>query len=92
MARQMAEIARAADLQLLGSGLTEGRISLLASAHVFSSFGIDIPVDLNGPQFLKDDMVAGAFEFPGQSVLPTSGPGLGVEPDPSKVEKYRVKA
>ncbi len=90
-AHKMAEMARDAGLLLLGSGLTEGRISLTASAHVFAAAGIDSPVDLNGPQFLKDDMVAGEFQFPGQCVVIPKGPGLGIEPDPKKIERYRVQ-
>ncbi len=88
--RQLAEMAQSAGLLLLGSGLTEGRISLHASAHLFSAFGITMPVDLNGPQFLSDDMVAGQLSFPGQVVIPPDTPGIGVEPDPAKVERYRV--
>jgi muconate cycloisomerase len=90
-ARQMAEMALAADLMLLGSGLTEGRIALTAGAAVFSAFGITIPVDLNGPQFLKDDMVAGPLEFPDRTVTLSEKPGMGVEPDLEKVERYRVR-
>ncbi len=89
-ARQMAEMALAADLLLLGSGLTEGRIALHAGAALFGAFGIRIPVDLNGPQFLRDDMVTGPLEFPGQTVPILERPGIGVEPDPEKLERYRV--
>jgi muconate cycloisomerase len=90
-ARQLAEMAQAADLMLLGSGLTEGRIALTAGAAVFSAFGITLPVDLNGPQFLRDDMVAGTLEFPDRTVHLSDSPGLGVDPDPEKVERYRVR-
>jgi L-alanine-DL-glutamate epimerase-like enolase superfamily enzyme len=90
-ARQMAEMALAADLMLLGSGLTEGRIALHAGAALFSAFGITMPVDLNGPQFLQDDMVAGPFEFPDKRVPLSDRPGIGVEPDPEKIERYRVR-
>lgn len=90
-ARQMAEMALAADLMLLGSGLTEGRIALTAGAAVFSAFGITMPVDLNGPQFLADDMAAGPLEIPGRMVTLSGRPGIGVEPDPEKLARYRVK-
>jgi muconate cycloisomerase len=90
-ARQLAEMAQAADLMLLGSGLTEGRIALNAGAAVFSAFGITLPVDLNGPQFLRDDMVTGTLEFPDRIVHLPDLPGIGVEPDPEKVERYRVR-
>jgi muconate cycloisomerase len=89
-ARQMAEMAVAADLPLLGSGLTEGRIGLSAGAAFFGAFGIRIPVDLNGPQFLRDDMVAGPLEYPGQKVPPSNRPGIGVAPDPEKLQRYRI--
>jgi L-alanine-DL-glutamate epimerase-like enolase superfamily enzyme len=88
-ARQMAEMALAADLILLGSGLTEGRIGLYAGAGLFSAFSITLPVDLNGPQFLRDDMVAGTLEFPDRRVPLSDRPGIGIEPDPEKVERYR---
>jgi L-Ala-D/L-Glu epimerase len=90
-ARQMAEMALAADLMLLGSGLTEGRIALFAGAELFSAFGITMPVDLNGPQFLQDDMVKGPLEFPDRRVPLSDRPGIGVEPDPEKIERYRVR-
>jgi len=90
-ARQLAEIALAADLMLLGSGLTEGRLSLTSSCHIFAAFGINVPVDLNGPQFLADDMLSGELKFPNQIVQVPDRPGLGVEPDLEKVEKYRWK-
>lgn len=90
-ARQMAEMALAADLVLLGSGLTEGRIALTAGATLFSAFGITMPVDLNGPQFLQDDMVAGSLDFPGKRIVLSQKPGLGVEPDPAKMDRYRTE-
>jgi muconate cycloisomerase len=89
--RQIAHIAQAAGLILLGSGLTEARLSLTSSCHIFSAFGVDTPVDLNGPQFLADDMMPGKLEYPGQVVPIPDAPGLGVEPDMEKVERYREK-
>lgn len=47
-------------------------------------------MDLNGPQFLADDMVNGKLEYPGQVVRLTDAPGLGIEPDEAKIEKYRI--
>ncbi len=87
--RQLAEIALAADLMLLGSGLTEGQLSLTSSCHVFAAFGIEVPVDLNGPQFLADDMMLGDLKYENQIVKVPDKPGLGVEPDMEKVERYR---
>jgi muconate cycloisomerase len=88
--KEIYTIARNEGLPLLGSGLTEGRISLTSSCHVFAAAGIEVPVDLNGPQFLADDMVKGSLEYPNQIVRLSEAPGLGVEPDEQKVEKYRI--
>ncbi len=88
-ARQCIEIARSAGIALLGSGLTETRLGLTASAHLYASFGIDTPVDLNGPQFLADDIVRGALREETVIKLP-QGSGIGVELDEEKIAKYRV--
>ena len=42
-------------------------------------------------QFLADDMAAGPLESPGRMVTLSGRPGIGVEPDPEKVARYRVK-
>ncbi len=88
--KEIYTIARNEGLPLLGSGLTEGRISLTSSCHVFAAAGIQVPVDLNGPQFLADDMVKGKLEYPDQVVRLSAAPGLGLEPDETKIEKYRI--
>jgi L-alanine-DL-glutamate epimerase-like enolase superfamily enzyme len=88
--KEIYTIARNEGLPLLGSGLTEGRISLTSSCHVFTAAGIQVPVDLNGPQFLADDMVKGKLEYPDEVVRLSNAPGLGVEPDEAKIERYRI--
>jgi len=88
--KEIYTIAQNEGLPLLGSGLTEGRISLTSSCHVFAAAGIQVPVDLNGPQFLADDMVGGKLEYPNQVVRLSGAPGLGVEPDEQKVKKYHI--
>ena len=54
-ARLCGELAREAGLGLLGGGLTESSLGLVASAHLFHALGMEDPVDLNGPFFLADD-------------------------------------
>ena len=44
--------ARTPGVRLMGSGLTESDVGLAASLHLFATFGIDTPVDLNGRQFI----------------------------------------
>ena len=70
LAHLCGKIARSAGLRLLGGGLTESRLGLFASAHLFHSLDIEWPVDLNGPLFLEDDpvQIAGQIED-GQVVL-----------------------
>ena len=57
-AQQCIQIAQDAGIGLLGSGLTETRFGLAASAQLYAAYGIKNPVDLNGPQFLAEDVVA----------------------------------
>jgi L-alanine-DL-glutamate epimerase-like enolase superfamily enzyme len=89
--KEIYRIAFNEGLPLLGSGLTEGRISLTSSCHVFAAAGIQVPVDLNGPQFLADDMVAGKLDYPDRVVPVPTTPGLGIQPDEAKIEKYRLR-
>jgi len=90
-AKRCGEIAREAGLDLLGGGLTESRLGLTASAHLFQYLRIAPPVDLNGPLFLEDDPVgAGPIINEGEVTLPDK-PGIGCEIAMEKVEKYRSK-
>ncbi|MDI6782766.1 MAG: enolase C-terminal domain-like protein [bacterium] len=79
-AQQCIRIAQDAGIGLLGSGLTETRFGLTASAQLYAAYGIKNPVDLNGPQFLAEDVVEenelkienGVVELPQRA-------GIGVE-------------
>jgi len=84
--RRAAEMALDAGLTLLGSGLTESRLSLAASRHLMTAFGVPY-ADLNGPQFLADDATPGPLHPMPLLSVPT-GPGLGVSPDPEKLARY----
>lgn len=90
-ARQAVVVARAAGLGLLGSGLTETRLGLAAAAHLFAVAGVSWPADLNGPQFLQDDVVASGVEVAAGQVRLSGLAGLGVEIDDEKVEWYRIR-
>jgi len=88
-ARLATQIAREAGLGILGSGLTETRLGLAAHVHLLAAFGGCAYADLNGPQFLADDPLAGGIEVrPGIAPVPT-GPGIGVTLDPDKLARYR---
>lgn len=87
-ARRAGEMARAAHLGLLGGGLTESRLGLAASAHLFHYLGIRDPVDLNGPLFLADDPVAVGPMIDAGEVHLLDLPGMGCRIDETKLRTY----
>ncbi|QNK56993.1 mandelate racemase/muconate lactonizing enzyme family protein [Paenibacillus sp. PAMC21692] len=90
-AKRCGELAREAGLGLLGGGLTESRLALTASAHLFNYLRIEEPVDLNGPLFLADDPISsGPLINEGEVNLP-NGPGIGCEISMDKLELYGCK-
>ncbi len=87
-ARLCGELAREAGLGLLGGGLTESRLGLTASAHLFNYLQITDPVDLNGPLFLEDDPVIDGPEIKEGRVLLPDRPGIGCEISMDKLQRY----
>ena len=73
-------VAEANALELLGSGLTEAGIGFIASVHLFSTFDLVLPAELNAPAFLETMAVHG-IEIHDHVVTVPDGPGLGVTPD-----------
>lgn len=89
-AKLCGEIAREAGLGLLGGGLTESRLGMTASAHLFNYLQIADPVDLNGPMFLEDDpILQGPLISGGQVTLPDK-PGIGCEISIEKLNQFRI--
>jgi len=87
---RQAEIAQAAGLDLLGSGLTESGIGLAAAVHVFSTLKLRLPPQLNGPQYLSHLLVKG-LEFNGKGAVKVpNGPGLGVEVDEELLRSFAI--
>lgn len=89
-ARQMCDLALNAGIKLVGSGLMDAPIGFAASVHLFAAYGIDLPVDLNGPQFIAEDYLRQPLVFEGQTVAVPQGPGLGIEIDEDKVRAWRL--
>jgi muconate cycloisomerase len=89
-ARQMCDLALNAGIKLVGSGLMDAPIGFAASVHLFAAYGIDLPVDLNGPQFIAEDYLRQPLAFEGQTVTVPQGPGLGIEIDEDKVRAWRL--
>jgi muconate cycloisomerase len=93
-ARQIAEFAAAHGLKCtLGSNLELG-VGSAAMAHLAVAVrGIaaeDFPCDIIGPFFYEDDIVRVSAKIKPGEARPNELPGLGVELDETKVERYRV--
>ena len=84
--QRSAIVAEANGLGLLGSGLTETGVGLTAAIHLFSTLELQLPPELNGPEFLTDLMVDG-LEIQGATVIVPDGPGLGI-----KVKEDKIRA
>jgi L-Ala-D/L-Glu epimerase len=89
-ARQMCDLARNAGLTLIGSGLMDAPIGFAASVHLFAAYGITLPVDLNGPQFIAEDYLAQPLPVREQIAYVPQGPGLGVVIDEAKVRRFAL--
>lgn len=88
-AKRCGEIAGEAGLELLGGGLTESSLGLAAGAHLFNYLGIETPVDLNGPFFLKEDPVKEGPEIQqGGKVRLPNRPGIGCRVEAADVERF----
>ena len=90
-AKRQIELIENEGLFWLASGLTDPDISLAASLALFSSFGLDKPAALNGPQFLRDDALKAPLPTSGDFARVPTGPGLGIEVDESKLNRLRER-
>lgn len=86
--RQMCDLAVNAGLTLIGSGLMDAPVSFAASVHLFAAYGIALPVDLNGPQFIAEDYLAAPLPIREQIAYVPHAPGLGAEVDEDKVRRF----
>jgi muconate cycloisomerase len=62
----------------------------LAVAHK-AIVAAEYPCDIIGPLYYEDDILTKPLSLRGGRALPPERPGLGVELDEAKVEKYRVR-
>lgn len=73
---------------LLGSTIELGP-GTAASVHLaVSSASVEVPSDLVGPGLLHDDVCANPFTLEGGELAPFEGPGLGVDLDEEKMERW----
>ena len=89
-ARQLCDLARNAGLGLIGSGLMDAPIGFAASVHLFASYGLDYPCDLNGPQFIAEDYLQSPLPMEGKFALVPQSPGLGIDIDEAKVKAFAL--
>ncbi len=85
-ARRQIELIEKAGLFWLGSGLTDPDISLAASLALFAAYGLERPAALNGPQFLTAQILKQPLALEHDMVRVPSGPGLGIDVDPAKLQ------
>jgi len=94
-AREIAAFAQSVGLKCtIGSNLELG-VGSAAMIHLaLSAPGIDAdayPCDIIGPLFYEDDVLAEPLPISGGSARAPDRPGLGIELDDEKVEKYWVR-
>lgn len=90
-ARREIELALNAGLLVLGSGLTDPDVSLAASLILYGAYDVKHPCALNGPQYIDGSVLKQPLQVAnGEMAVPT-GPGLGVEVDEVKLEKFLLK-
>ena len=91
LSRRLCAFAEDAGVRLMGSGLTESDLGLAASLQLFSAFGIDTPVDLNGRQFNGSPHArAPTVKITDGVAQVPSGPGLGVDADEDTVRDLAI--
>lgn len=80
--QKIIRVAKDHGVSLLGSGLTDPDISLVASLHLFAWAGIDKPCALNGPQFLGNTLIENGLKQQGDFIQVPQNFGLGIDMQP----------
>ena len=101
---QIGAVAQAAGLPVNVNGSLEGGVGNAANLHLSAALeGVVLPgvITINtlegreqtrfGGVFYKDDVITEPFEYADGTLKVPSGPGLGVELDPEKIERYRER-
>lgn len=91
-ASKIAGIGEGADIGMYGGTMLEGTIGTVASAHVFSTYNnLTWGTELFAPLLLVDDIVKKPITYKDCCLEIPKGPGLGIEIDDDKIEKYKRK-
>ncbi len=89
-ARRQIELLLDRGLLWLGSGLTDPDLSLAASLQLYAAYDLATPAALNGPQFLAGTLLRAPLAVEDGEIRVPTGPGLGVEVDPARVDELRA--
>jgi muconate cycloisomerase len=89
-ARDVAQIAHAADIGLYGGTMLEAGVGTAASAHLVSTFpSLAWGTELFGPLLLTEEILAEPLVYENYELKVPSGPGLGVVLDEDRVAFLR---
>jgi muconate cycloisomerase len=92
--RQATQMVRAFELANIGCAMgsgVEGPIAATAAIHLATALrNMCYPVDTLGPLWFADDILLEQPDFAAGFATAPDGPGLGIELDLAKVEKYRL--
>ncbi|MFS0643644.1 muconate/chloromuconate family cycloisomerase [Siminovitchia sp. 179-K 8D1 HS] len=89
---KIAGIAEAAGISCFGGTSLESSIGTAACVHAYASIpNLDYGSELFGPAWLADDLVKNPLVIKEGYIHVPHHPGLGVELDEAKVEKYKRK-
>ncbi|WP_283137714.1 mandelate racemase/muconate lactonizing enzyme family protein [Rhizohabitans arisaemae] len=92
-ARRITDMCASAGVGVAIGSMPELGIGTAAAAHVaFSSPRLDQPSDVAGHLYHADDVVHGTLVIENGFLLPPTAPGLGVELDRDRLERYRIAA
>jgi muconate cycloisomerase len=89
-ASRVAAIADAAGIGLYGGTMLEGAVATIASAHLFATFpALEWGTELFGPLLLSEEILTRPLDYSEFSLAVPSGPGLGIELDEDRLERFR---
>jgi muconate cycloisomerase len=103
-ALEVAAVARAAGLRCNVNGSVETGIGNLANVHLAAAapsvtlscvVPVSTPAEAQHGQlagiYYRDDLIAAPFAFADGAIAVPDGPGWGIDVDPAKIERYRVR-
>jgi muconate cycloisomerase len=93
-AQTVARMAAASGLSAYGGDMFEAGIAHLAGAHMIAATPeITLGCEFyQASYFLVEDVLASPFPVEDGDVVLPKGPGLGIDPNPDVLEKYRRRA